>query len=57
MPSTNKNVGSIADYDPLNGNWGSVNTGGNLEKLGKFLFLFFSLSLTNKSLFSRSYIK
>uniref|UniRef100_A0AC34PUH0 LIM and SH3 domain protein 1 n=1 Tax=Panagrolaimus sp. JU765 TaxID=591449 RepID=A0AC34PUH0_9BILA len=34
MPSTNnKNVGSIADYDPLNGNWGSANSGNTAEKL------------------------
>uniref|UniRef100_A0AC34PUK0 LIM and SH3 domain protein 1 n=1 Tax=Panagrolaimus sp. JU765 TaxID=591449 RepID=A0AC34PUK0_9BILA len=34
VPSTNnKNVGSIADYDPLNGNWGSANSGNTAEKL------------------------
>jgi hypothetical protein len=31
--TTSKNVGSIADYDPLNGNWGSINNSKTAEKI------------------------
>uniref|UniRef100_A0A914YJ37 SH3 domain-containing protein n=1 Tax=Panagrolaimus superbus TaxID=310955 RepID=A0A914YJ37_9BILA len=31
--TTSKNVGSIADYDPLNGNWGSINSSKTAEKI------------------------
>uniref|UniRef100_A0AC34FG00 SH3 domain-containing protein n=1 Tax=Panagrolaimus sp. ES5 TaxID=591445 RepID=A0AC34FG00_9BILA len=31
--TTPKNVGSIADYDPLSGNWGSINSSKTAEKI------------------------
>ncbi|KAE9556007.1 hypothetical protein FO519_000753 [Halicephalobus sp. NKZ332] len=37
VPSSNKNVGSIADYDPLNGNWGSISSSNTAEKIGAVL--------------------
>ena len=39
VPSNNRPVGSIADYDPLNGNWGSMNSGTAAEKIGWFILL------------------
>uniref|UniRef100_A0A7E4WE66 SH3 domain-containing protein n=1 Tax=Panagrellus redivivus TaxID=6233 RepID=A0A7E4WE66_PANRE len=33
MPVNQRNIGSIADYDPLNGNWGSANKSNTVEKL------------------------
>lgn len=36
MPIQQRQVGSIADYDPLNGNWGTVASSKTAEKIGKF---------------------
>uniref|UniRef100_A0A7E4WD06 SH3 domain-containing protein n=1 Tax=Panagrellus redivivus TaxID=6233 RepID=A0A7E4WD06_PANRE len=33
VPVNQRNIGSIADYDPLNGNWGSANKSNTVEKL------------------------
>jgi hypothetical protein len=33
IDATPKNVGSIADYDPMNGNWGSINNSKTAEKI------------------------
>jgi len=33
VSSDNRKIGSIADYDPLNGNWGSINSGNAAEKI------------------------
>jgi len=34
VPVSQRQVGSIADYDPLNGNWGTVGSGRSAEKIG-----------------------
>lgn len=34
MPSEFRQVGSIADYDPMNGNWGTIAASKNAEKIG-----------------------
>lgn len=36
VPPQQRQVGSIADYDPLNGNWGSVGSSRAAEKIGLF---------------------
>lgn len=35
IPPQQRQVGSIADYDPLNGNWGSVGSSRTAEKIGQ----------------------
>lgn len=35
VPPQQRQVGSIADYDPLNGNWGSVGSSRTAEKIGQ----------------------
>lgn len=35
VPTESRLVGSIADYDPLNGNWGTSAASKNAEKIGK----------------------
>lgn len=35
-------VGSIADYDPLNGQWGSQNTNNAAGKISESFYLFIS---------------
>ncbi|VDD94444.1 unnamed protein product [Enterobius vermicularis] len=35
VPPQQRQVGSIADYDPLNGNWGSVGSSRAAEKIGQ----------------------
>lgn len=37
VPIQQRQVGSIADYDPLNGNWGTVGSSRAAEKIGTLL--------------------
>ncbi|VDN02031.1 unnamed protein product [Thelazia callipaeda] len=58
VPIQQRQVGSIADYDPLNGNWGTVGSSRTAEKIGtiiSFIVQLFSVSvLTSFSSFFRS---
>jgi hypothetical protein len=46
VPVSQRQVGSIADYDPLNGNWGTVGSGRSAEKIGSHFFHLFLGVLT-----------
>lgn len=39
VPIQQRQVGSIADYDPLNGNWGTVGSSRAAEKIGAIIFI------------------
>lgn len=40
VPIQQRQVGSIADYDPLNGNWGTVGSSRAAEKIGTVICVF-----------------